>query len=57
MESTGFTPRNLKWIREFQLLDDAVIESLGSGEKAAEKYGEMVRSQNKAEVPEELRRK
>ena len=44
MESTGFTPRNLKWIREFQLLDDAVIESLGSGEKAAEKYGEMVRS-------------
>lgn len=44
MESTGLTPRNPRWIREFQLLDNAVIESLGGGEKAAEKYGEMVKS-------------
>ena len=57
MESTSLTPRDPDWIKEFQLSVNAVIKSLGGDAKAAEKYGEMAKSWNEVELPEELRQK
>lgn len=57
MKKSGLTPKDPGWIKKFQMVVNEVIESLGGDQKVSEKFGEMARTWNKAELPEEIKRK
>ena len=57
MKDTGFTPKDPGWVGAFQLCVSALITSLGGDETVAEKYGEMAKVWNEAELPQEVQQK
>ena len=57
MDKTGLTTQDPGWIREFQMAVNSVIKALGGSEVVSERYGQVAKSWNEAEPPEELRRK
>ena len=57
MEKTGLTPKDPGWIKQFQLAVNEVIESLGGDDQVSEKFGEKAKEWNKAQLPEEIKRK
>ena len=57
MDKSSLTTQDPGWIREFQMAVNSVIKTLGGSKVVSEKYGQVVRSWNEAEPPEELRRK
>lgn len=57
MEKTGLKSSDKAWIQKFQWAVNQVIESIGGDGVAQEKYGEMAKTWNEAEPPEELKRK
>ena len=57
MEETGLKSTDKGWIQKFQWAVNGVVESLGGEDTVQEKYGEMAETWNKAEPPEELKRR
>jgi len=57
MKNTGLTHTDKGWIREYQMAVNSVIQSLGGEEKVVSEYGEMAKSWNEVEPPEELKRR
>lgn len=57
MATTGLTPKDPDWIRQFQLAVNNVIKLLGGDEKALELHGETAKTWNEVEPPEEIKRK
>lgn len=57
MAATGLTPNDPKWLSEYHKAVTEVINSLGGEEKAQEEYGEMAKSWNEQEPPDELKQK
>ena len=57
MEKTGLKASDKGWLQQFQWAVNEVIESVGGEEAASEKYGEIAKSWNEADAPEDLKRK
>lgn len=57
MERTGLKSTDKDWIQRFQWAVNEVIKSIGGESVAQEKYGEMAKTWNETEPPEELKRK
>ena len=57
MERTGLKSTDRGWIKKFQGAVNEVIDSIGGDDAAQEKYGEMAKTWNEIEPPEELKRK
>jgi hypothetical protein len=57
MAKTGLTHTDKAWIKNHQLSTNTVIETLGGNDKMSEKYGEVAKSWNTVEPPDELKRK
>jgi hypothetical protein len=57
MEETGLKANDKAWLQKFQWAVNEVIKAEGGEDAALEKYGEMAKSWNEAEPPEELKKK
>ena len=57
MANSGLTPNDQGWLQKFQWSVNEVIKSLGGEDKVSKKYGEVAKSWNEVEPPEELKRK
>jgi hypothetical protein len=57
MEKTGLKSTDKGWIKEFQSAVNNVIQSEGGEAAVMEKYGDMAKSWNEVEPPEEIKRK
>ena len=57
MEKTGLKASDKGWLQEFQWAVNDVIKTLGGERVASEKYGELAKAWNDADLPEDLRRR
>jgi len=57
MKKSGLKSSDKAWIQRFQLAINEVITSEGGEEVALEKYGEMAKTWNETEPPEDLKRR
>ena len=57
MEDSGLKASDKGWLQGFQWAVNEVIESLGGEQVVSEKYGEMAKAWNEADLPEDLRRR
>ena len=57
MEKSGLKASDKSWLQGFQWTVNEVIESLGGEQVASERYGELAKAWNDADLPEELRRR
>ena len=57
MEKTGLKASDKGWLQEFQWVVNDVIKTLGGERVASEKYGELAKAWNEADLPEDLRRR
>ena len=57
MEKTGLVPKDSKWLTEYHKAVTALINDLGGEVKVQEEYGEIAKSWNEREPPEEVKQK
>ena len=57
MEKTGLKSSDKGWLQKFQWVVNEVISSQGGEEAVTEKYGEIAKTWNETEPPEDLKRK
>jgi len=57
MKKSGLKSSDKAWIKRFQLAVNEVITSEGGEEVALEKYGEVAKTWNEIEPPEDLKRR
>jgi len=57
MKQTGLTSRDKEWIPEYQKAVSSVIKSLGDQDEVMAEYGDLAKSWNETEPPEEIKRK
>ena len=55
-DTTGLTSSDKGWIKKYQQVVIEAIESLDGEEVVKEKYTDMVKDWNEADLPEDLRR-
>ena len=57
MKKSGLKSSDKAWIQRFQLAVNEVIASEGGEEAVLEKYGEVAKTWNEIEPPEDLKRR
>ena len=55
MEQSGLKNSDKGWLQQYQWAINEVIESLGGEEAVTEKYGDIAKSWNEGDLPEELK--